>query len=121
MLSEGQSQKLVVLDIDGTISSAGGPVEAEDIKALEGKAITWGILSSRSPERAKEACEAMGVEPSFIETCRVNMRAEEMNNLAKRYPSDQYIYVADREADYKEAKRAGWCFIFASNFRRTIL
>jgi len=120
-LNEGQSQKLVVLDIDGTISSAGGPIEAEDIKALEGKAITWGILSARSQERAKEACDAMGITPHFIETCRVDMRAEELNDLAKRYQSDQYIYVADREVDHKETKRAGWRFIFAPNFRGTII
>jgi len=110
-------KKLVLLDIDGTILSAGGPIEAQDIKALEGKSILWGILSSRSKERAKEACDAMGIDPSFIETCRIDQRAEELKDIASRFEANEYIYVADREIDRQETKRAGWRFILASGFR----
>lgn len=108
---------VIAFDVDGTILSAGGPVEAQDIKALEEKGIMWGILSSRSKERAREACDAMGISPSFIETCRVDQRSEELGNLASRYQADEYIYVADREIDRQEAKQAGWKFIFASRLK----
>lgn len=116
-----QSQKLVAIDVDGTISSAGGPVEANDIRALENKGIIWGILSSRSKDRSNEACEAIGIKPHFIEVCRIDQRAEELGELASRYKAAEYIYVADREVDYKEAKLAGWRFIFASSFREVCI
>ena len=112
------SERLVLaLDIDGTIFSAGGPIESSDIKSLENKDIFWGILSSRSKERAKEACDAMGIKPKFIEVCRVSMRAEELGDLAEHYRAKEHIYVADRDIDRQEAKKAGWRFIFASHFR----
>lgn len=116
-----QSQKLVAIDVDGTISSAGGPIEARDVRAIVEKNIMWGILSSRSRDRAMEACNQMGIAPAFCETCRVDMRAEELMELANRYKANEYIYVADREVDYKEAKRAGWRFIFAPRFREASL
>jgi len=118
MSSELRGRKLVIFDIDGTIASAGGPIEASDIKLLEAKGILWGILSSRSRRRAIEACEAIGVKPSFIGVCRVDMRSEELKDMVKRFQFDEYIYVADREIDRQEAKQAGWHFILASNFRR---
>lgn len=112
-----RNQNLVAIDVDGSLISAGGPIETRDIELLEDKGILWGILSSRSKERAKEACDAMGIKPKFLMVCRVDMRTEELKDLARQYQAEEYIYVADRSIDAKEAKQAQWKFIYANKFR----
>ncbi|MFH1484915.1 MAG: hypothetical protein ABIH46_02495 [Chloroflexota bacterium] len=107
---------LIALDVDGTLASAGGLVDAAQIERAA-KIATWGILSSRSIEGSMEACKALGVEPAFVENCRVDMRCEELKLLMERYPgAETYIYVADRDVDRAEALRAGWDFRFHHRF-----
>ncbi len=103
---------LVAIDVDGTLASAGGPVTRDMVKRLESKGARWGILSSRSEERSREACKALDIQPEFIKVCRVDMRAEELAQLQAEMPQfGRYVYVADRDIDRKEAKRAGWRFV----------
>lgn len=106
---------LLVFDIDGTLETAGGPVKLSDLANLT----NWGILSSRSKERAKEAIP--NLEPLFIEVCRVDMRKEELLHIKNSFPNfDRYIYVADRDIDRSEALAAGWEFYFAHNFGKLL-
>lgn len=108
---------LVVFDIDGTVAGAGGPVTAEQIQGLKEQGHSWGILSSRSPERSRQATDAMGLSPGFIRSCRVYQRAEELKALREECPEyGRYIYVADAPQDREEAIKAGWAFIFAGQF-----
>ena len=112
------SKYLYVFDMDGTLSSAGGPVTAQQVRYLR---TPWGILSSRNQLRSIEACTQMGLVLApycqFIETCRVNMRAEELRMLREKYPGfARYIYVADRERDKAEAELTGWRFVYAKDF-----
>jgi hypothetical protein len=114
------NQSLVALDVDGTLETAGGPVELADLAELP----FWGILSSRSIERAAETLKRrthLVLEPMFIEVCRVDMRKEELTYLKSEYPGyARYIYVADREVDRSEALAAGWEFCFAHKFKDLI-
>lgn len=108
---------LIALDIDGTLASAGGPVTGEAIREkLYRDNIAWGIVSSRSVERSREACDALGVTPAFIKVCRVEQRAEELREVAEEYLAEKKIYVADRGIDKLEAERAGWSFSYAAEF-----
>ena len=109
---------LAVLDVDGTLESAGGPISGDLIREkLDRPEVRWGILSSRSVERSREACHALGVSPVFVRVCRVDMRAEELNQIREEFPGfDEYIYVADRLIDRAEAARAGWTFCWAHAF-----
>ena len=108
-------QSLLVFDVDGTFETAGGPVKLSSLAKLT----NWGILSSRSRERAKEA--TLRLEPLFIEVCRVDMRKEELLQIKNNYPNfGRYIYVADREIDRSEALAAGWEFYFAHNFGKLL-
>ena len=111
---------VVLLDVDGTLASAGGPILGYQVEKLNRPDITWGILSSRSKEGSQEACDALGIEPAFIEVCRVDMRAEELLLLKERHPADRYVYVADREVDRQEALKAGWEFCFAHKFEQLL-
>lgn len=111
---------LVTLDVDGTLESAGGPISGDLIRQkLDRPEVRWGILSSRSVERSSEACRSLGVAPAFVRVCRVDMRAEELNQIREEFPGfDQYVYVADRSIDRAEALRAGWTFCWAHAFER---
>lgn len=108
-----------MLDVDDTLSSAGGPVGEKEIALFQTLGAVWGILSSRCHERSLEACQQIGVSPSFVETCRVNQRAEELREIKLDHPiRGNFIYIADRGRDKEEAQRAGWSFIFASEFAK---
>lgn len=112
-----QARYVVAFDVDGTLLCAGGGVSAEQLAHLNCPDVVWGILSSRSVEGSKGACDTLGMEPAFIENCRVDMRAEELLLLMVRFPdADRYIYVADRDVDRQEALRAGWEFVFHHRF-----
>jgi len=108
---------LVALDVDGTLAGSSGPITSEMVRQLGEKGVFWGILSSRAPERSKEVTSAMAIEPSFIRTCRVYQRAEELKALREEFPGyDRYIYVADAPQDRDETLRAGWDFCFAQDY-----
>ncbi len=109
------SQKaLLVFDVDGTIQTAGGSIALDRLRGLKQG---WGILSSRSVERSREAIP--GLEPLFIKVCRVGQRQEELIEIKRELPEyERYIYVADREIDATEALAAGWEFCFADGFSR---
>jgi len=108
-------QSLLVFDIDGTLETAGGPVKLSSLAKLT----NWGILSSRSSERAKAA--TFSLEPFFIEVCRIDMRKEELLQIKNNYPNfSRYIYVADRDIDRSEALSAGWEFYYAHNFDKLL-
>lgn len=109
------SQDLLVFDVDGTLETSGGPVKLSSLARLT----SWGILSSRSRERAKEAIP--NLEPLFIEVCRVDMRTEELLRIKNNYPNfGRYIYVADRDIDRSEALAAGWEFCFGHNLGKLL-
>lgn len=116
MSSEELNRSLVALDVDATLSGSSGPVTTEMIKRLNEKGIFWGILSSRSRDRAKMVTDAMGITPQFFRNCRVYQRAEELNALSDEFPGGRYIYVADTPQDEEETLRAGWHFCYASKF-----
>ena len=111
------------LDIDGTVETAGGGARFADIAKFVGKGNGWGVLSSRSVKRSKEAL-AMDCDDVYV--CRVDMRAEELIELKKvikaKYPDkyDKFVYVADRQIDQAEALRAGWYFCYGRNFTRFV-
>jgi len=108
---------LLALDVDGTLSSAGGPITGEQLQRLDRPDVIWGILSSRSKQGSEDACRALGVEPAFYEVCRVDMRSEELKLLREQHPdAERYIYVADRDIDRQEALRASWEFYYAFRF-----
>lgn len=111
------SQKaLMVFDVDGTIQTAGGPIALDWLTGLKQD---WGILSSRSVERSREAIP--GLEPLFIRVCRVDQRREELIDIKRELPGyGRYIYIADREIDATETLAAGWEFCFADGFNSLI-
>lgn len=112
---------LIAIDVDVTLSAAGGAVGAGTVKTLDEKGIFWGILSSRSPERSKEVTDTMAITPHFFRSCRVYQRAEELSALREEFPGhDRYIYVADAPQDEEETLRARWRFCHASRFEELL-
>ena len=111
------------IDVDGTLETAGGAVRFADISKFVEKGHGWGVLSSRSVQRSKEA---LSLDCEDVYVCRVDMRAEELIELKRvimaRYPDryDNFIYVADRQIDQAEAFRAAWYFCFGRNFARFV-
>lgn len=99
------------VDVDGTLMSAGGKIEK---KHLDGKEFV--IISSRSVNRSKEACDEIGINPLRIMNCRVLSRAEEMIYIDSIYPIRPTTYLGDMESDKKEALRAGWKFMYPDEF-----
>jgi hypothetical protein len=74
------------------------------------------IISSRSVQRSKEACDEICVTPLRIINCRVLSRAEEMLYVDSLYPMRRTIYIGDMQTDKNEALRAGWGFMFPDEF-----
>ena len=101
------------VDVDGTLISSGGVIEG---KHLVGKEFV--IISSRSIQRSKDACDQIKVNPLKIINCRVLSRAEEMLYIDTLYPMRRTIYIGDMESDKNEAIRAGWKFMFPQDFIR---
>lgn len=120
MSSEELNRSLVALDVDGTLSGSSGPVTTEMVKKLDEKGIFWGILCSRSPDRAKMVTDDMGITPCFFRNCRVYQRAEELVALSDEFSGGRYIYVADTPQDEEETLRAGWQFCHASKFEELL-
>lgn len=115
----------IAFDVDGTLNPAGGPVYIDDIKKFLAKnpENQWGIVSSRSVQRSREVIPE-DLECEHVIVCRVDMRAEELIRLRrfvkedKPYQFEKFVYVADRQVDGEEARRAGWIFVMAKNFTR---
>lgn len=102
---------IYAIDIDGTLENCGGCVKREHL--LDKDVI---VVSSKSRERSREACEDLGISPLEIINSRILSKAEELRYVDRLYPLRRTLYIGDQESDRSSAERAGWQFMSARDF-----
>jgi len=99
----------LVFDVDGTLEISNGPIPIERLRKLKRLGVNILIVGN------------------YGKIVQHNLQHEFPNGNPKGLPKHEAlknikgdhlcIYVGDTEADRQAARRAGWCFIWAGDFK----
>jgi hypothetical protein len=103
---------VIAFDVDGTLKYGDpeGPIGLERVKQLKEEGFTVGIIG------AKDKVEKLLPGLDFYYQGDA-VKFVYLKEVKERFNSIMGIYVADMESDRKAALEAGFCFIYANDFR----
>lgn len=99
----------IVFDVDGTLEISNGPIPIKRLKQLKTFGCNVLIVGNYGKIVQKNLDkEFPNGNPNGLP------KHEALKNISGDYLC---IYVGDTESDREAAQEAGWCFIYADNFR----
>jgi len=99
---------LFAFDVDGTLDISNGPISSKWLYKLKEKGAIVGFAGNH--DKAKKE-GLLGFD--FYDTGD----PEALERIKKKFKADLYIHIGDTEEDKESARKAGFTFIRAEDFR----